>query len=252
MLDSKLLKYENFIDPRKSTVSGFTEGFSGELLWAIATDGRKFVVKHISFTDAANEFVACTLAKYMGIPVPKAELLSPNKRFNSRYAVAIEYIEGLERLTSYEGLTTQEKKDICSHYTFAMLIGNMDIIEMYRHNGRIVALDFGESFTMSGLLESAYKMDQDKMIKELLDNSLDAFCKDLSYMDFDFPELAASLGMSTEEVATNMRENARCILTIPENEIQLIDEELAKLYPEDMVKGYMQRIDAMKQQVAKI
>lgn len=67
------------------------------------------------------------------------------------------------------------------------------------------------------------------MIKELLDNSLDSFCRDLSYMDFDFRELAANLGMSTEEVATNMRENARYILSIPENEIQLIDEEQAKL-----------------------
>lgn len=73
-----------------------------------------------------------------------------------------------------------------------------------------------------------------------------------SKMIVNVPELAASLGMSTEEVATNMRETARCILTIPENEIQLIDEELAKLYPEDMVKGYMQRIDAMKQQDAKM
>lgn len=55
MLDSSMFKnYEKFIDPRSSTVKGFTEGFSGELYVGTASDGKKYLIKHNEMTDAVN------------------------------------------------------------------------------------------------------------------------------------------------------------------------------------------------------
>ena len=95
MLDSSAFTYEPYIDNRVKSRPGFSVGTSGQLLLATHKDnGKKYLVKHTYPHNAANEYVACWLAEKLYVPVPRAYLLSPNKVFKSKYAAAIEFIEG--------------------------------------------------------------------------------------------------------------------------------------------------------------
>jgi len=115
MIDSNILTYQPYIDTRATADKEFTSGFSGELLLAEAMDGKRYLVKHTFPHNAANEYVACWLAEKMNILCPKAYLLSHNKRFNSEYAVAIEYIDGFETF-DVGSLSDTQKTDVISHY----------------------------------------------------------------------------------------------------------------------------------------
>ena len=131
MIDSNILTYQPYIDTRATVDKEFTSGFSGELLLAEATDGKRFLVKHTFPHNAANEYVACWLAERMDILCPKVYLLSRNKRFNSRYAVALEYIDGFETF-DVASLSDTQKSDVISHYALAQIVGTSDIVQMRR------------------------------------------------------------------------------------------------------------------------
>ena len=97
MLDSSAFTYESFIDNRIKSRPGFTVGTSGQLLLAThKDDGKKYLVKHTYPHNAANEYVECWLAEKLDTPAPRAYLLSPNKVFKSKYAVAIQYVARVE------------------------------------------------------------------------------------------------------------------------------------------------------------
>lgn len=113
MLDSYKLSYTSYKDPRAESVENFEEGFSGPML--LGTDketGKKYIIKHTYPHNAANEYVCCTLANMIGVAAPRTFLLSPNAAFSAKYAVAIEYLDGMKKVER-ENLTNQMKTDIC-------------------------------------------------------------------------------------------------------------------------------------------
>lgn len=71
--------------------------------------GNRYIIKHTYPHNAANEYVCCALAKKLKIAAPEAYLLSPNERFSTKYAVAIEYLDGIKEIEK-ENLSTQMKK----------------------------------------------------------------------------------------------------------------------------------------------
>ena len=101
MFDSSEFSYEPYKDNRVVHRPGFTVGRSGRLLLAThQRTGKKYLVKHTYPHNAANEYVACWLAERMGASAPKAYLLTPNDAFETKYAVAIEYVDGFRRFDS--------------------------------------------------------------------------------------------------------------------------------------------------------
>ena len=84
----------------------------------------------------------------MGIPVAKAHLLTPNKKFRCPYAVAIDYLDDLEFLKYSKELTNREKRDILAQFALAIMLNNSDIVQLYKCMGRVVQVDFGDSFNM--------------------------------------------------------------------------------------------------------
>lgn len=92
MISSSTLTLKPYTDSRVKTHPGFVEGLSGPLLSATNKEGQKFIVKYANFHNAANEFVAFSLAQKIGAPVPQVFLLKPSKKFSPPYAVAIEFI----------------------------------------------------------------------------------------------------------------------------------------------------------------
>lgn len=93
MIDSATLTYAPFVDSRGKHNPDFTTGQSGKLLIGTDANGKKYLIKHCYPHNAANEFVGCWLAKKLDIPAPNAFLLFPNKAFQSRFAVAIEFLD---------------------------------------------------------------------------------------------------------------------------------------------------------------
>lgn len=71
MIDSATLTYMPFTDRRKSQGSGFEAGQSGKLLVVTGASGKKYIIKHCHPHNAANEYVACWLAKRLGGSCPQ-------------------------------------------------------------------------------------------------------------------------------------------------------------------------------------
>ena len=100
MLDSREFTFTAYQDNRTLQHEDFVTGLSGPLLLAVHNKtGEKYIVKHTYGHNAANEYVACWLADKIGVPAPKAFLLSRSNLFASKYAVSID-LSALRRLTT--------------------------------------------------------------------------------------------------------------------------------------------------------
>ena len=175
----------------------------------------------------------------------------PDRRLNSPFAVAIEYLDGLELVGPYEKLSEQEKKDICAQYSLSILVDNTDVVQFFRRKGRIVQVDFADALAMSSMmLAAAYGTGNIDIAKQYIKNYSNYFSETLGYMDFEFPDLAKSLGMEAGEEEKLMLETARKVLDITEDDIDYVGNELAIIYPDEMVEHYTNAIRVIQEKVA--
>ena len=250
MIDSTKLKYKKFIDPRSKTVDGFTEGFSGELLLGTSPNGNRYIIKHTEVTDAGNEFVASFVARKMGIPVAKAHLLTPNKKFRCPYAVAIDYLDGLEFVKYSKELTDREKRDILAQFAFAIMLNNSDIVQLYKSIGRVVQVDFGDSFNMGGLfLEAALRSGEKEIAQDILDRCRSSFAMSVGCIDFEIPELSRPLGMEPDEARVIMIDAAKKILNITIEDMEYLVNELMNIYPKGVAMNYVSAIAMLQRKM---
>lgn len=250
MIDSTKMKYEKYIDPRSKSVNGFTEGFSGELFLGTAPNGNRYIIKHTEVTDAGNEFVASFVARKMGIPVAKAHLLTPNKKFRCPYAVAIDYLDGLEFVKYSKELTDREKRDILAQFALAIMLNNSDIVQLYKCMGRVVQVDFGDSFNMGGLfLEAALRIGEKEIAQDILDRCSSSFATSVDCIGFELPELSHSLGMELDETRAIMTEAAKKILNITDEDLEYLVEELMNIYPKGVAMNYASAIVTLQRKI---
>ena len=139
MLDSSTLTFKHFTDPRVKSNPEFIEGLSGPLMLATDKSGRKYIVKHACFHNAANELVASWLGYKIGAPTPHAYLLRPSEKFPSMYGVAIQFIEGLKPMDPAH-LSDQMQQDITAQFALNLLIDTDDKIQMSEAGGRIYSI----------------------------------------------------------------------------------------------------------------
>lgn len=148
MLGSSEFKFEPYKDGRVVNRPGFTVGMSGPLLMAThKATGKRFIVKHTCPHNAANEYAACWLAERMGVPAPKAYLLSPNRAFATKYAAAIEYLDGLRNFKT-ENLSEEMKHDLISQFALCLLLRLDDAIQLSCNDEHIYSYDFSEGFNI--------------------------------------------------------------------------------------------------------
>ena len=246
MMNSSLFTYENYVDNRVITRSGFTVGTSGQLLLATDNeDGHKYLVKHEYPHNAANEYVACWMAEKLGVPAPRAWLLSPNSAFNSKYAVAIEYIEGL---TGFDKTSVPEElqEELIGQFAFHALIGSTDIMQLSAADGHIYSYDFSEAFYFDNdLVFTILLHNQDAGI-EMMKHKLEAFRRYIRYQHFDVPGLAWEFRLDPERQKAGMISTAKRILNITEEEIGALSDELMELYPAAIAVYYEECIRAMQ------
>ncbi len=250
LLDSKTLKYKPYRDSRYDTVEDFEGGFSGELLLATALNGKKYLIKHSDMAFASNEYVASKLATKMGLSVAKTYLLTPDKRLGSQYAVAIEFIEGLETFRSFKELSEWEKEEAIAQISFSIMIDNVDFAQLRRSNGKIMQIDFAETFAMNSMfLKMAYEVKQAPMIAEFLNGCRKGFAEHVRMLDFDLSFMANDFDMDPGRINEIGISFARRLLDVTEDDIAEIENELQELYPPEYVANYVEDIHALQTRI---
>lgn len=247
MLDSDRLSYTAYKDSRAESVEDFEEGSSGSLL--LGTDkktGKKYLVKHMYPHNAANEFVCSTLANKIGVAASRAYLLSPNKAFSSKYAVAIEFLDDL-KVVNKENLTHQMKEDLCRACAFQSAFAQSDKISFSEWADRIVTYDFSETFTMDGmsfllkLLET-----KSEVAQEFLGRYLYAF-KERMAKEFDFATfLEAEFDIEPDTTLEVMDDMKKRLSGLTDSDIDEICNELDLMYPPEISLYYEFAIQAVR------
>ena len=229
MLDSSDFRFEPYKDSRVVNRPGFAVGMSGPLL--IATNkhtGKKYLVKHKFPHNAANEYVACRLAEWMGVPAPKAYLLSPNKLFESKYAVAIEFIDGFRRF-SQEDVPEELKPELIAQYALCLMLRLDDAIQLSRTDDHIYSYDFSEGFNIVDM-SLILKMGEDAMVS-FLRNPLNQFKRSTETEDFDMSFVARGLHIAPEEMKKGVTAAVRRAAAITDDELDELSDELMEMYP---------------------
>ncbi len=248
MLDSSTLSYASFADNRRSQNPSFEEGQSGMLLIGTDEQGQEYIVKHSYPHNAANEYVACWLAKKLGVPAPNAYLLSPNKAFRCGYAVAIEFLD----LEPFDKAAAPYPDDLIAQFALSSLIILDDMIQLNVAGGHIVSYDFSESFCMSNMnpilthLDRADRRQGQEGAYTILRRLLTSFRRHISLVDFNIPGLAHEFNLDCDEMREGMIEAAKRTLLIADDEIEEMSIELENLYPMEIAVYYEECIRAIQ------
>ena len=249
MLDTSKLKFQKFIDNRTKVVPGFTVGQSGPLKIATDTEtGQKYLVKYKYAHNAANEYVAFWLAEQLGIPAPRAYLLSPQGEF--KHAVAIEYIEGFKKVD--KDIVGKHPEDFCGQLVLSILIDPDDSTQMSYANGHIYSYDYSEGFEIIDYTLIDACLRGENAFVSLGRDRLDSFKRHLSYQDFDNPDIAASVGLEPKALQQGMIRIAKRVQDITEAEICKMSDEIDKVYPCTYGVYYEKCIQAMQQHMSRV
>lgn len=247
MLDSNSLTYTDYKDPRSKSIADFEEGFSGRML--LGTDkktGKKYLIKHTYPHNAANEYICYTIANMIGVAVPRAFLLSPNEKFASKYAVAIECLEGMKEV-SRDNLTRQMKTDICRGYAFQYAFAQSDLVSIREWKDRVVTFDFSETLNMDGMqyvLALLEKKSDDAV--ELLNRYYHAF-KNSMATDLDYANVfERNFGIEPDFTFDVMDDLKKRLSEILDSEIDEICNELELMYPMEISLYYELAIQAVR------
>lgn len=144
LLNPENYNYTRFKQNRRE---GEEYGESGPLYIATHTDGSKLLVKQMNTMDAANEYLACSLAQILGINTPKAWLFSSHKqikRISFRHSVGIEFLDGLSPATKEDFLYCPHEAARC--VILNLIVDQEDGTSYGICNGHIFTYDFGSTF----------------------------------------------------------------------------------------------------------
>ena len=250
MLDSSEFDFAPYRDNRVKNKPGFTVGMSGPILMAThKSTGKKFLVKHTNPHNAANEYVACWLAERMGAPAPKAYLLSPNKVFASKYAVAIEHIESLRGFKK-EDVPENLKPDLIAQFALCLVLRLDDMIQLSRTDDHIYSYDFSEGFNIVDM-RLILKLEEDAMA-DYLRPSLQQFRRFTAEEDFNVPGLAHEFHLNPDEMRTGMIKVIKRAVAITDADLEALSEELMKMYPMAVAVYYEECIRAIRERAKQL
>lgn len=244
MLDSSEFIFEPYKDKRIINRPGFTVGMSDPLLLATHKEtGRKCIIKHTYPHNAANEYVACRLAECLGVPAPKAYLLSPNKVFATKYAVAIEYIEGFRGFQK-ENVPDNLKSDLIAQFALCLVLRLDDMIQMSRTDDHIYSYDFSEAFNVVDL-KTIVRMNDDAAVDRMRPQ-LRKFKHFTENEDFDTPGLAREFHLAPEHLKNGMIATIKRAAEITEADLDSLTDELMEVYSAAIAVYYEECIRAIR------
>ena len=250
VLNSEEFTYNLYRDNRIQNRPGFTVGMSGPLLMAThKSTGNKFLVKHTYPHNAANEYTACWLAERIGAPTPKAYLLSPNRAFATKYAVAIEFLDGL-RSFKKDDVPEELKPDFMSQFALCLLLRLDDAIQLSCTDRHIYSYDFSEGFNIVDM-RLILRAREDTMV-DFLRRPLQQFKRFTEKEDFNIPGLAREFHIAPEEIRSGMIATVKCAATITDEELDALSDELMEMYPMAIAVYYEECIRAIRDRATKL
>lgn len=249
MLDSSEFIFETYNDKRVVNRPGFTVGRSGRLLLAVHKEtGRKYLVKHTYLHNAANEYVACWLAEHLGVPAPKAYLLSPNKAFATKYAVAIEYIEGFRGFQK-DDVPENLKSDLIGQFALCLVLRLDDMIQMSRTDDHIYSYDYSEAFNVIDL-RTIVRMENDAAVDRMRPQ-LQQFKRCTEAEDFDVPGLAKEFHLELGQLKDGMFSTIKRAAEITDEDLDALTDELMEMYSAAIAVYYEECIRAIRERASR-
>jgi len=251
MLNSNDFQYEPYKDTRVINRPGFTVGRSGPLLLATSkTTGKKYIVKHTYPHNAANEYVACWLANKLGAPCAAAFLLSENGAFNSPYAVAIEFIDGLFGFVK-DKVPEVLQEDLIKHFALCLVLHLDDMIQLGRTEDHIFSYDFSEAFGMVGMDYILNEPDEDRRT-DLIIPILNEYRRLIQRETFDVPGLAAEFHLDRDQLKRGMASTIKNTLMISDDDITAMSDELMEMYPVSVAVFYEECIRSIQKRAQQL
>lgn len=202
-------------------------GRSGQLLLATPkTGGMKLLVKHKNPADVANEFVACSIGKLMGVNCPQAFLMKSSKM---KYAVGIEYFEGAHRFDIQAAPDEQIAGIVALHALTMNVDDSTQMQAVDTENGlKVVTYDFANAFYVDAdSFQMALRLPQKQAIS-VMRRSLDSFSNSL----FDSQEIVRVTNVIAKRDITQASIAAqRKVLDITQEQIGEIIDALCEVFP---------------------
>lgn len=129
-----------------------SNGMSGMIYKGTPKENKtlpKIFVKKNEPQFAANEFFALRIAALLGMPVPKAWFIQRESEdvFSKKFAVGIEYLEDLSKLTNDVLSSAQARKEFIECNLLHICFSNTDVFQMaVTSDGHVNPFDFAECF----------------------------------------------------------------------------------------------------------
>lgn len=236
-----LLNPENFEYSRynQKRSDGNKYGESGPLYLAKDCDGIKLIVKQMNAMDAANEYLASSIARLLGINTPTAWLFSSHKqikRISFRHSVGIEFFEDFILATKEDLIQLPNEAARC--IILNLLVNQEDGMSFGVHGNRIYTYDFGSAFGMGINFQDGFLKEMKSPTQEMsqfLTKRVNGFRR---YLYDAISVLKKSdIPMDVMEVEyTDIRE--RFLSLMEQNAFEPILEDISVLYPKAVVNYY--------------
>lgn len=214
-------------------------GESGPLYMATRQDSFKLLVKQMNAMDAANEYLACSLAQLLDVNTPKAWLFSSHKqikRISFRYSVGIEFLDDFSPATTEDMLLSPNEAARC--IIFNMMIDQEDGESYAVHKGRIYTYDFASAFTMGINFQDGFIKEMKLPSKELSEFLAQRINEFRQYL-YDAVSTLIKNDILTDVIEAEYKDIRDKFLILAEsNGFEPILEDIGELYPEAIVDYY--------------
>jgi len=223
------------------------KGDSGNLLIATQkADGKKFIVKHQRADNACNEFMYFAIAKELGLPTLEFYLFEKDetkKRFKSKYAIAIEYLEDAKKF-DYDIETRDQVKnwqDSFKHWALFAALTEHDGFEILQDkDGHIYRIDPTDAFCFSYFVE---KIDKPEILEFLTNLAMNYHKQVYGELTQHFKKLSSENGKAEQKL---FLDTLKKLTELADDKIDPYLDELEQVYPQDFTHCYVFFIESCK------
>lgn len=135
--------------------------------------------------------------------------------------------DGFEPFTP-DDMTDRLKSDFTAHYALSVITATEDKVQMRRVGDRLYSFDYSEAFLLSETQLNMFGISDDAG-EEFISRAYAAYSK--RPLIFDLPETAMEYHISSKDMINGMLQTVKRILTITDDKLQEMEEELDHIYP---------------------
>lgn len=169
--------------------------------------------------------------------------------FTTKYAVAIEYLDGLRNFKT-ENLSEEMKRDLISQFALCLLLRLDDAIQLSCNDEHIYSYDFSEGFNIVDM--RLILRAQEEAMVDFLRRSLQQFKWFTEKEDFNIPGLAREFHLDPEEMRSGMIAAVKRTAAITDDDLDELSDELMEMYPTAVAVYYEECIRAIRERAMQL